>query len=76
MEEQKIKELAEKWTNWANEGGRRSDTVSAIEMAIREALKITSNTVLAECSHLWTKSDTSANTDWWCSRCGKVTNAI
>ena len=38
--------------------------------------KLTSNTVLAECSHLWTKSNTSANTDWWCSRCGKMTNTI
>lgn len=31
---------------------------------------------LKECSHLWTKSNTSANTDWWCSRCGKTTNTI
>jgi len=41
-----------------------------------EVKKLTSNTVLAGCSHLWTKSLTSASTDWRCNRCGGTTNII
>jgi len=34
--------------------------------------KLTSNTVLVECSHFWHSNNASANGDWWCTRCGKV----
>ena len=59
------------------ETDREFDNANYTEWLEQKVVKfITSNTVLAECSHLWTKSNTSANTDWWCSRCGKITNTI
>ena len=50
-----------------------SNRIAELEAEVKKLNLRLSN--VSGCSHLWTKSSTSANTDWWCS-CGSTTNKL